>query len=874
MVRFWQFGGQRPRPAGVNAVKTSMFASRSLPRSAGVMAVVFATLLVMAPIPATSASSVQNAGTPSVTLLVDPADVSCGAGTVTINGQLTPDFTDVTSGILLSDVPDGWTVRSSWEVTTPGGGVVVPQTFSLGGVDTPVVNPGAVSEILSPYVDDVRFAALVSGPPPAVFTYTVTTQLLDGQSQWMSGTAVSVECGGVVAVTALDLNADVPVTAPAGVQTPPEPEAINWGPCDDPGALTNEQCATIQVPLDQFADQVSPAGTDSVDGIVIELALNRFPASGVSEGPMMTNPGGPGGSGLGFARGMASIYQGTSLTESYDIIGMDPRGVADSSPAPFCLFPEPPQAGLDNVLAPDWTAYFDAAVPATAAANTGCSVAGARYLRFLGTRQVAADIDWIRRSEDATRGGDPLDMHFWGGSYGTRLGEVYLQNFGDKAGNVVLSGAVDPASTYVSFMTDRVGPPDVVAQEMFFPAAPSQTEDQFFEVVQALTPANGQTPMDVAVPVIVDDQATDITLSAFLGTVGGALRSEGSWPETVAYIADTWANVVGGQDVAIQSPPLPEFGEPELMVSVGDGLASVGGQLQLRVANAASADPVRLAINMATILNVVNCIDLPGAPTTSAEMISIATAAVPGDPVNYLGYDFVQYLDSCLGLAVTTGDSSPAKVWPALPFPAGTPAPLVIGSVGDTATPFSWSEELDLFFHDVGIESVLLTYEGAEHVAGYNWPPPSCVSGPIVALFAGEGLPETGTVCPFISTLNRQPPTDVHAQAGAGEVTLTWALSQQRLGGTVDGFVVEQRRLSDGEWVRVDQSGGSCDTILDEPDTTVCVVGGLSNGVGYQFRVATLPVYEPTALFSEASNEVIPSSDPSPSDPVLPTFTG
>jgi hypothetical protein len=129
-------------------------------------------------------------------------------------------------------------------------------------------------------------------------------------------------------------------------------------------------------------------------------------------------------------------------------------------------------------------------------------------------------------------------------------------------------------------------------------------------------------------------------------------------------------------------------------------------------------------------------------------------------------------------------------------------------------------------------------------------------------------------VCPFISTLNRQPPTDVNAQAGSGEVTLTWALSQQRLGGTVDGFVVEQRRQSDGEWVRVDQSGGSCDTILDEPGSLTCVVSGLSNGVGYQFRVATLPVYEPTALFSEASNEVTPSTEPPSSDPVLPAFTG
>ena len=856
--------------------------------------VVCTALLVMVPSPPSSATTVessdgtalpatasdlgsapvlsaQNDVTPSVTLEIDPADVTCGTGTVKINGQFTPDLAGLTSAITLTDVPNGWTVRSSWDVTTSGGGGGDAQTLSLGGVDTPVVNPGNRPTNPAPYVDDVRFAALVDGPAPDVFTYTVTTQLLDDQNQWVGGSAVSVECGGGVAVTTVALDASVPVTVPAGVQSPPEPGAINWGPCDDPAALDNEQCATIEVPLDHFAG-ASAAGTDSADGMVIELALNRFAASDESEGPLMTNPGGPGLGGLGFARSVASLYAGTALTEDYDIIGMDPRGVADSSPAPFCIPAGSSQAGPDNVLDPDWTAYFDDAVPATAAANTMCSVAGARYLRFLGTRQVAADMDWIRRAEDATRGGDdPLKLHYFGGSYGVRLGEVYLQQFGDNAGNVVLSGAVDPESTYVDWYLGRTGPPDGVAQDLFFPAAPAQTEDQFFEVVQALTPSTDQDAGDVAVQAVVDAEATDITLSTFLTTVSTALRSEPSWPQTVAYIADTWANVVGGQSVAIASPPLPEFGDLVPGVADGDGLVTTGDPQQLLAANAESADAARLSLslNFSLILNVVNCIDLPGVPTTSTQMATLATAAVPGQPVNYLGWVYVPLVANCVGLAVPLGDDIPDKVWPALEFPTGTPAPLVIGSVGDTATPYEWSEALNRFFNDAGIESVLLTYEGAEHVAGASWPPSECVYGPIIDLFDDDDLPEPGTTCPFISALNRQPPLGVRAQAGAGEVTLTWTPSQQRLGGTVDGFLVEQRRLPDGVWERVDQSGGSCDTTFDEPDATECVVGGLSSGVGYQFRLAALPVYEPTTLFSELSNEVTPSTAL-----VVPTFTG
>jgi hypothetical protein len=198
----------------------------------------------------------------------------------------------------------------------------------------------------------------------------------------------------------------------------------------------------------------------------------------------------------------------------------------------------------------------------------------------------------------------------------------------------------------------------------------------------------------------------------------------------------------------------------------------------------------------------------------------------------------------------------------------------VIGSVGDTATPFVWSEALVDFFDNAGIPAVLLTYEGAEHVAGAAWPWSSCVSAPIAALFAGEGLPAPDARCPFISFLNRQPPVGVRAQAGAGDVTLTWTLSSQRLGGTVEGYVVEQRRLPGGDWERVGEPGGSCATIRDQPDATLCTVGGLSNGVAYQFRVATLPGYEPAAMFSEVSNDVTLSTDSPSSDPVPPTFTG
>ncbi|RAF07582.1 TAP domain-containing protein, partial [Burkholderia multivorans] len=53
---------------------------------------------------------------------------------------------------------------------------------------------------------------------------------------------------------------------------------------------------------------------------------------------------------------------------------------------------------------------------------------------------AVGDLDLIR----STSGDDKLD--FIGFSYGTRLGYVYAQKFGDSVGRLVLDGAVDPGN--------------------------------------------------------------------------------------------------------------------------------------------------------------------------------------------------------------------------------------------------------------------------------------------------------------------------------------------------------------------------------------------------------------------------------------------
>ena len=73
--------------------------------------------------------------------------------------------------------------------------------------------------------------------------------------------------------------------------------AIQWHACeDDAGSKPKVECATYDVPLDY---ENPGAGT-------VHLAVNRVRATGPGRvGSLFLNPGGPGGSGVDFAAGVA-----------------------------------------------------------------------------------------------------------------------------------------------------------------------------------------------------------------------------------------------------------------------------------------------------------------------------------------------------------------------------------------------------------------------------------------------------------------------------------------------------------------------------------------------------------------------------------------
>ncbi|MEU0006761.1 alpha/beta hydrolase [Streptomyces sp. NPDC006314] len=234
--------------------------------------------------------------------------------------------------------------------------------------------------------------------------------------------AAAVVAGSVTAVPAR-------ATAPAS----PEPSApaakAAWKKCGTREYPTL-QCASLKVPL----DHADPSGRQ------ITLALSRVPHTArTSQGPLLVNPGGPGGSGLALAGFVASALP-RSVAAQYDVIGFDPRGVGRSTPTLNCV------PGHFASVRPD-------TVPATPAleranlkrARSFAAACGRKYadvLPYINTVSAARDMDSVRRALGAKK------ISYFGYSYGTYLGAVYARLYPQRVRRLVLDSIVDPTGVW------------------------------------------------------------------------------------------------------------------------------------------------------------------------------------------------------------------------------------------------------------------------------------------------------------------------------------------------------------------------------------------------------------------------------------------
>ena len=195
-------------------------------------------------------------------------------------------------------------------------------------------------------------------------------------------------------------------------------QELDWRECG--GAY----CTYVEVPLD-YSDP---------NGSTVELAVVRVPASGDAIGALLVNPGGPGGSAFDYAKA-ADYIVSNDVRRTFDIVGVDPRGVGKSDPIE-CL----DDALLDELFAADGTpddpgeeARFveDASIVAEQ-----CEANASALWTNMDTYAAAKDMDIVRAVLD-----EPV-LNYLGKSYGTALGAAYAELFPTLVGRMVLDGVL------------------------------------------------------------------------------------------------------------------------------------------------------------------------------------------------------------------------------------------------------------------------------------------------------------------------------------------------------------------------------------------------------------------------------------------------
>ncbi|GAA4840440.1 alpha/beta hydrolase [Saccharopolyspora rosea] len=218
-------------------------------------------------------------------------------------------------------------------------------------------------------------------------------------------------------------------TALTGATAQAAPE-LRFGPCpqDISKPYPQMQCADLDVPLDYH----DPGGEQ------VRLMVSRLPARKPASrrGALLVNPGGPGGPGISFAGGLSKKLP-PAVLDSYDLIGFDTRNTAHSTPIscvdPGSYWKTPlPDPDSPQTREQNWERaqqYAD-----------GCQQRAGKYLPQLNTPTNARDMDRIRQALGEQK------ISYLGYSYGTYLGAVYGQLFGEHVDRMILDSSVDPST--------------------------------------------------------------------------------------------------------------------------------------------------------------------------------------------------------------------------------------------------------------------------------------------------------------------------------------------------------------------------------------------------------------------------------------------
>lgn len=179
-----------------------------------------------------------------------------------------------------------------------------------------------------------------------------------------------------------------------------------------------------------------PENRQKPNSRVVELAFVRFRSTAKNPGaPIVYLSGGPGGPGIGAARG-ARFPLFLAMREFGDVIALDQRGTGDSRPNLMCA------NGLD--LDPAQPVSRELLLNAFREQSRLCADSFRRQgvdLMGYNTNESADDLEDLRKALGVPR------ISLWGISYGTHLGLAMMKRHPRSVERAILAGVEGPAHT-------------------------------------------------------------------------------------------------------------------------------------------------------------------------------------------------------------------------------------------------------------------------------------------------------------------------------------------------------------------------------------------------------------------------------------------
>ncbi len=459
-------------------------------------------------------------------------------------------------------------------------------------------------------------------------------------------------------------------------------QQVEWAECQ------GLWCGTVTAPMDW-----EDPSTDT-----IELAVTVAPATGERHGAIFYNPGGPGASGVEYVRDYGDYLLHPQVREHYDLVGFDPRGVGGSTPISCYDDPQelydwlwelPPAPAPEPLSDEDLEQQLESAqwFADSCLEHTG------PFLQFVGTEQVAADLDLLR----AMLGEEQLD--YLGVSYGTLIGSTYADLFPEHVGRMVLDAAVAPDATdfegtlhqaagfelaYGNFVADCLQQRDCP-----FDGDEADALEQTRELIESLD----ERPIPVA-------DGRELGSGALFIAIAANLYSDAQWPTLRQILAD---------------------------VASGSGERAFAAADEYYGINPDGT----FADNSLEALIAVNCLDQP-ATTDFDQVRANAEQIMAAAPT--LGPDFVG-LGSCAAWPFEA-----TRVPHEITAPGAEPI-IVIGGINDPATSYQQAVDLATMLESGVLISV--DDEGHGQYNGGN----ACVDGPVNQYFLTGTAPTADLDC-------------------------------------------------------------------------------------------------------------------------------